>query len=126
MKAKYLKSINGTDPFDYIQNILNEFSSFYNKHSTFTYCLRVAHQISIFSNPLLQKQLSNITFVFEDNERITLDYYLNNKNVQLNNNKEFMNFYKKEIAKQSKSLEIDSILEIENKYYRIKTIEMII
>ena len=31
-----------------------------------------------------------------------------------------MNFYKKEIAKQGKSLEIDSILEIENKYYRIK------
>ena len=119
-EGKYLKKINNTDPFDYIQNIQREFNSFYNKHSSFTYSISVAHQISIYGNPLSKTQLSNITFVFEDDESITLDYYLNNKQPQLINNKEFMEFYKKEILKQKKSLNAESILEIEKNFYKTK------
>ena len=119
-EGKYLKSINNTDPFDFIQNIQNEFNSFYNKHSTFTYSILIAHKISIISNPFKKEQFSNIIFEFEDNESISLDYYLVNKNSQFNDDKEFMTFYNKEILKQSKSLEIDSILDIEKKYYRMK------
>ena len=71
-----LKSINDKDPFDYIQNINAEFDAFYNKHSTFTRNMKSAHKINIYSNPLTQKQLSNITFVFEDESNITLSYYI--------------------------------------------------
>ena len=119
-EGKYLKSINNTDPFNYIQNIQSEFNSFYNKHSTFTYSMRIAHQISIFSNPLSKEQFKNITFIFENDEKITLDYYLNNRQEQLINNKEFMYFYNKEMSKQIKTFEAESILEIEKKYYSIK------
>ena len=119
-EGKYLKKINNTDPFDYIQKIQSEFNSFYNKHSSFTYSLSVAHQMSISSNPLSKSQFSNINFVFEDGSSITLDYYLNNKNPQLGNNKEFMDFYNKEILKQAKTFEIKPILELEEEFNAMK------
>ena len=119
-EGKYLKEINNTNPFDFIQNIQSEFNSFYNQHSSFTYSLSVAHQMSISSNPLSKSQFSNITFIFEDDNSITLDYYLNNKNPKLSNNKEFMEFYNKEILKLKKSLEIKPILELEKEFNKMK------
>ena len=52
LEGQCFKSINNTDPFDFIQNINQEFGAFYNKHSTFTYNLVTAHSITIARNPL--------------------------------------------------------------------------
>lgn len=68
-EGKYLKQINNTDPFEFIQNI-NVFGSLYNKHSTFTLNMLNAHNIPIYSNPLSEKELSNISFIFEDDQNI--------------------------------------------------------
>ena len=115
----FLKEINGTDPFDYIQNITLEFDSYYNIHSAFTHNIDIAHKITISSNPLSQEQLSNISFIFDDGANITLDYYLY-YHPDNNDNKEFNDFYKQEIQKNYKTFDDLSILDIENKYYKIK------
>ena len=116
---QYIKKINDMDPFDFIQNITFEFNSFYNKHSTFTKNIRNAHAFNIYSNPLSEEQFSNITFIFEDDKSITLDYYLY-YNTKLENYKEFMDFYNKEIKKQTKTIDEETILDIENKFYKMK------
>ena len=115
-----LISIKGIDPFEYIQNIQLEFNSIHNKHGQFTRNINSAHKISINRNPLTKEQFSNIEFVFENNELITLDYYLYYVNPELKNNDEFINFYNKEIKKELNTLDEISILDVENKFYRIK------
>lgn len=117
-EEKYLKQVNDTDPFDFIQKIGEEFNTFYNRHSIFTYYLKIAHSINIARISLSQEQISNITFVFEDDNNITLNYYLY-YNTSLEKDEEFMNFYNKEIQNQPKIMDI-SILEIENKYHKMK------
>ena len=118
-EGKYLKQINNTDPFEFIQNFGLEFSSFYNKHSTFTKNIKIIHSVNIYSNPLAKEQFSNITFVFENDDYIALDYYLYYNN-NLENDKEFMDFYNKETKKKIKTIDDESIIDIENKFYKIK------
>ena len=120
-EGKFLTQINNTDPFNFIQKINIEFSAFYNKHSTFTYNMKSAHKISIYSNPLSKEQLSNITFVFEDGKNITLDYYLNYKNPKLEENKEFLDFYNEKIQQKKLLYNPDlSILDIEDEFNNMK------
>ena len=120
-EGKFLTQINNTDPFNFIQKINIEFSAFYNKHSTFTYNMKSAHKISIYSNPLSKEQLSNITFVFEDGKNITLDYYLYYKNSKLEENKEFLDFYNKKIQQNKLLYNPDlSILDIEDEFNNMK------
>ena len=114
-----LKSINDKDPFDYIQNINAEFDAFYNKHSTFTRNMKSAHKINIYSNPLTQKQLSNITFVFEDESNITLSYYIYYNTTDFEN-PEFADFYNKERLKEIKTMDDLSILDIKHEFNRMK------
>ena len=121
-EGKFLTQINNTDPFNFIQKINIEFSAFYNKHSTFTYNMKSAHKISIYSNPLSKEQLSNITFVFEDGKNITLDYYLYYKNFKLEENKEFLDFYNKKIQQNKLLYNPDlSILDIEDEFNNMKS-----
>lgn len=115
---KYLKQINNTDPFEFIQNI-NVFGSFYNKHSTFTRNMKMVHNIPLYSNPLSEKELSNITFIFEDDQNITLNYYLYYRDAQLETDEEFNNFYNQEIKNQLNT-DDQTILDIEKKYNKIK------
>ena len=125
-EGQCFKSINNTDPFDFIQNINQEFGAFYNKHSTFTYNLVTAHAISISSNPLSIEQLSNITFIMEnDNTEFTLDYYLYYSEPNLENSEEFFKFYEEEKKREIKTLEKASILDIEDKFYKMKNNENI-
>ena len=120
-EGKFLTQINNTDPFNFIQKINIEFSAFYNKHSTFTYNMKSAHKISIYSNPLSKEQLSNITFVFEDGKNITLDYYLYYKNPKLEENKEFLDFYNEKIQQKKLLYNPDlSILDIEDEFNNMK------
>ena len=115
-----LQSINNTDPFDFIQNIQLEFNAIHNRHGQFSRNINSAHRISVNRNPLTKEQFSNIKFVFENNKSIVLDYYLYYINPELKNNKEFIDFYNYEIRKEKKTLEEISILDIENKFYKIK------
>ena len=115
-----LVKINNTDPFDFIQNIQIEFNYVHNIHGQFTRNLNSAHKLSINRNPLTKEQLSNIEFIFENNRLIQLDYYLYYSNPELDNNLEFINFYNKEIRKEINTLNEINILDVENKFYKIK------
>ena len=76
---KPLLSINNKDPFDYIQNLQSEFNSVHNKHAEFSKNLENAHKLSLAHNPFTEKQISNIQFVFDGGDNITLNYYINYK-----------------------------------------------
>ena len=115
---KPLIYINGDEPFNFIQDLQLEFNAIHNRHGQFTRNMNVAHKISINRNPLTKEQFSNIEFTFED-DSIILDYYLYYINPDLENNIEFMEFYNDEIKKEINTLEEISILDIENKFYKI-------
>jgi hypothetical protein len=113
-----LTKINGTDPFEFIQNLQLEFNAIHNRHGQFSRNMNGAHKISINRNPLTKEQFSNIEFTFE-NDSIVLDYYLYYINPDLQHNNEFMNFYNHEIQKEINTLEEISILDIENKFNKL-------
>ena len=116
-----LRSINNTDPFDFIPSVQMEFNSIHNPHAHFSRSINTAHKISINRNPLTKEQFSNIEFVFDDNKLIKLDYYLYYLNAtELKNDKEFIDFYNKEIRKEKNTLDEITILDIQNKYYNKK------
>ena len=90
---KHLAFINKIDPFKFIENLQSEFSPMHNKDAQFTYSLENTHKLFLLHNPFTQEQISNIEFIFEgDNDnKITLDYYIkneeeNNNNININNN----------------------------------------
>ena len=115
----FLEKINDKDPFDYIQKINEEFEPFYNEHATFTRNIKSAHKINIYSNPLSQEQLSNLTFVFDDGKNITISYYLY-YNIKDFEDEEFSDFYDKERIKEVKLMEDISILDIKREFNKIK------
>ena len=114
-----LEKINDQDPFDYIQNINVEFDPFYNAHSTFTRNMKGAHKINIYSNPLSQEQLSNLTFFFENGDNITLDYFLFYDKTDFED-EEFNDFYNQERLKEVKSIDDISILDIKHEFNKKK------
>lgn len=124
--GKYVKKINKTDPFEYIQNFNNKFRACYNKHSTFTINMNFNY-IFIQSTPLTSQELSNIEFIFEGegqdvDDSIILDYYLFYAEEE-RTNVELMNLYNKEQKKKSKTPETKSIIEIKNKFYERKNLK---
>lgn len=115
--GKYVKKINKTDPFEYIQNFGNKFRACYNKHSTFTMNINLK-DFPIQKYPLTSQELSNIEFIFEGEEEdaqdsIILDYYLYYTE-KAKENAELMELYNEEKSKQYKILETKSILELQN------------
>jgi hypothetical protein len=118
--GKYVKKINKTDPFEYIQNFNNKFRACYNKHSTFTMNMN-SYYVSIQRTPLTSQELSNIEFIFEGegqdvDDSIILDYYLYYAEPE-KTNVELMKLYNAEQKKESKILETKSIIEIQNEFY---------
>ena len=71
---KKIKSINGEDPFTFIVNILKDYNLTHNPQSDYTYISNSINEINIMELPLLKEELSNITIIFENDEKITVDY----------------------------------------------------
>ena len=117
-----IDKINGSDPFDFIQNLQIEFNAIHNKHGQFTRNMNSAHKISLSRNPLRKNQFENIEFIFKDGQKINIDYYLytSTEDQELINNDDFLNFYNEEIKKEKNTLNEISILDIKNKYNKIR------
>ena len=81
-----------------------------------------AHKISLSRNPLRKNQFENIEFIFKDGQKINIDYYLytSTEDQELINNDDFLNFYNEEIKKEKNTLNEISILDIKNKYNKIR------
>ena len=117
-----IDKINNENPFDFIQNLQSEYNCIHNKHGQFSYNLNSAHKLSFVRNPFNRNELENIEFIFKDGQKINLDYYLYymNEDQELINDNEFLEFYNNEIRKEENTLNEISILEIKNKYYKLK------
>ena len=90
-----IKSINGKDPFDYIQNFTNFFSLHHSSHATFTMNMLFFHQVPICHLPLTKEELSNIEFEFDDHSKLSLDYYLYDLDydIELANDEKFEEYF---------------------------------
>ena len=73
-----LKSINNSNVFDFIQNFGVQFDNIKSAHGRFSYYLENIHNFQITAFPFTRSECSNITFIFNDNQNITLDYHLIN------------------------------------------------
>ena len=93
-----LKSINNSNVFDFIQNFGVQFDNLKNAHGRFSYYLENIHNFQITAFPFTKSECSNITFVFNDDQNITLDYHLINteQNLQSSKQREQINDFKVE------------------------------
>ena len=119
-----LKSINGNDPFDYIQDFIgNKYFQTKNRHATFSNNIfgNKACTISLIFYPLTKEELTDITFNFENGESLTLDYYfLLFKSDSFT--EEFNNFYQETINYNKAKLIFPSFFEIKKNFFKKKNI----
>ena len=69
-----LKSINNTDPFDYIQNF-GQIQNLKNRHAQFTENLNKITTSRIDFNPMDLSDLVNINYEYENGDIINMDYF---------------------------------------------------
>ena len=114
-----LTNINGKTAFQYVQEFANEYFAHHSKHATFTLNMLFSYQVPIFHIPLNDKELTNLTFKFENGSEITLDYYLYNLDFdeELINDPEFEEFFEMD---NDKNLDGFLILETVSKYKNMK------
>ena len=119
-----LSSINGSTPFDYIQNFIgNKYGQTKNRHATFSFNIMFnnAGKFSLDSHPLTKEELSDINFTFENGESLTLSYYF--VIVKLGSfTDEFYNFFQEEKKNYETKIKFPIFFEIENKYLHNKNI----
>ena len=95
-----VKSINGLDPFDYINLFGGNFVASKNVHGTFSFKLNFNNWVSLNDYPLSQEELNNLEIVFDDIKKTTIktkyliqsQYYIefeDNNLRLLSNEKEF-------------------------------------
>ncbi len=107
-----IKSINGKDPFEYINNFGGNFVASKNIHGTFSYKLNFNNWVSLNDYPLSQEELNNLEVIFDDEDETTiktkfliqsqfdLNYDESNLRLLSNNEKLFFN-NKNEINKNN-------------------------
>jgi hypothetical protein len=114
---KQLININNEDPFIFIQNI-QKYNTLHSPQAQFSTNLENAHFLLINFNPYKEEELSNIKFKFEEKE-ITLSYHLYTPEPDILYNKEFIDFFDKEIENKINPSEMN-IINIEKKYKKQK------
>ena len=114
---KQLIKINDEDPFIFIQNI-QKYNTLHSPQAQFSTNLENAHFLLINFNPYKEEELSNNKFKFEEKE-ITLSYHLYSPEPDILYNKEFIDFFDKEIENKINPSEMN-IINIEKKYKKQK------
>ena len=115
-----LKTINGTDVFNFIQNFGTEFANVKGEHGRFSYYLENLHSFQVIMFPFTKNETSNIKFVFNDNQNITLDYHLLDIGQKLQISKEFREFYNKELYEQNNNMADFSLFNIYRNFVDLK------
>lgn len=119
-----LKSINEGDPFDYIQNFIgNKFFQTKNRHATFSNNINgnLPGAIPLIYYPLTKEELTDIKFIFENDEELTLSFYF----ILFKDDsftEEFNNFFKETMDYNKAKLVFPNIFEIEKKFLKKKNI----
>ena len=102
-----LKSINGTDPFDFIQNF-GKYQTYKNRHAQFTNNIVEIKKAMIIIIPYDLSELNDIEYEFENGDIINLNFLLITGISFTDNNpkklKEFEEFHRSLFLKKQKSL----------------------
>ena len=80
-----IKSINGYDPFDYINYFGNYFSSTKNEHASFSFRLKFHNDLPLNYYPFKFEEFDQLQIEFESGDIINSKYYIGS-NVDINNN----------------------------------------
>ena len=110
-----LKSINGIDPFSYIQN-WSKFRGLKNLHAQFTKRMSEISHFSLYYHPLNYTELSLNEYEFEDDKILRIPYYFEIKEIK---DLKFNN-YLLNVIKAEDTNEIPSIDKIYNNYLIFK------
>ena len=92
---KKIKSINGEDPFVYINTLYKDYIITHSPQSHYVISLRLSNEINLMRYPFLKEELSNIKIVFEDDEELTVDYSMPSDDDF--DSPEFANYYLKKV-----------------------------
>ena len=105
-----IKSINKTDPYEFIQNF-GKIQRFKNKHAQFSYNLNEISRFCILAFPYDYADLINIEIEFENGDVFNYDYSAATiSNFNDINNKEFEEFHQNLLNNQMNSFLIPNIL----------------
>ena len=116
-----IKSINNSDPFDFIQNYGKEFYSCKNEHCSFV-SKYVSYGFYLFAMPLKKEYISKIKLVFDDEKNIEIDFkYKFASQFDIEKNKNIFKNEKKKskikIKKTLKSKQFETSNDISWDYY---------
>ena len=109
---KKIISINGEDPFQYIENFFGDFKIYHSSQTNYIDALDTIKSIPIGIHPFLKEELENMTIVFEDDDEITINYEANYYGFLPIN---FANYY---LEKQKKVLLIIYHYQISKKFIK--------
>lgn len=75
---KKIISINGEDPFKFIENFYGDFKTHHSSQANYVHTLKTMKSISLLSCPFFKEELQNITIIFDDNSEFILNYEFEN------------------------------------------------
>ena len=113
VSGKKIKSINGLEPYEYIENMASIFNSVHSPQGNYIAFMNLMSSIIVYAYPFKKEEL-NLSFVFEDNDSLEIQYeFIHIDQLNL----EFINFYYEEIKYNFKhNFRIPTYEEIELKY----------
>ena len=106
-----IKSINGTDPFDFIQNF-GRIQRYHSRHAQFTENLVMVKHFNILDLPYDLSELIDIEYEFENGDIIKQDYQIVTTSGFTDiNQKEFEEFHLSNVNNQTNNILIPNIFE---------------
>ena len=115
-----LKSINGTDPFDFIQ-YFGKYQLFRNRHAQFTYNLQAVKHSVMMSTPLDLSDIYDIEYEFENGDIINLNYLLvTRQSLTGIDQKEFDEFHRSLYENEPNPLLIPNLFQAKNLFLKKK------
>ena len=73
VSGKKIKSINGLEPFEYIEKISSIFDAYHSPQTRYIKFLNSIYWINVYERPFVKEEL-NLSFEFEDNDSLEIQY----------------------------------------------------
>ena len=118
----FITSINGVDPFDFINNFGGDFVSTKNLHGTFSFKLDYHNEVPLRDYPLDENDLGELNIEFNSGESLTTQYYIASDEIKINTEEERilrnLNHKNKDISKKAEKKDIKTENEKKNSIFK--------
>ena len=122
-----ISTINGFEPFDFINNFGGNYMSLKSKHGTFTYKIKYHNQLQLKYFPLKYEDFKNFQIIYESGDSFVTNYFFVS-NIDIYGNltnitkeeEEFNNFLNEISIKNYNSNIPKKFNEIKEEFYKIK------